>query len=162
MKSTAQNCCAPKEAKTNAPEANRCPESNTKGKQVQLSTLKSLLTPPALAKFQPNEIHFFCPKDDCSTVYFGGGSTYHTTDVKVPVYQKDPHMDVHVCYCFGWTRQAIANTAARGEEASILPSISAHVKAGRCGCELNNPQGSCCLGSVQAEISKRKHVLDAR
>lgn len=31
-----------------------------------------------------------------------------------------------------------------------------HIKADRCGCEVNNPQGSCCLGNVSAFIKQVK------
>jgi hypothetical protein len=28
------------------------------------------------------------------------------------------------------------------------------VKAGNCACEVRNPQGSCCLGNVQATVKQ--------
>jgi len=29
-----------------------------------------------------------------------------------------------------------------------LQEIRNHVQEGRCGCEVNNPQGACCMGNV--------------
>jgi hypothetical protein len=41
-------------------------------------------------------------------------------------------------------RREIAETGRSGAAAEI----SEHLRAGRCACELKNPQGSCCLGNV--------------
>lgn len=35
---------------------------------------------------------------------------------------------------------------------TALKEITIHTKAGRCGCEVNNPEGSCCLGNVNRLI----------
>ncbi|OLN33052.1 hypothetical protein DSOL_1163 [Desulfosporosinus metallidurans] len=37
---------------------------------------------------------------------------------------------------------------------TALEEITAHTKAGRCGCEVNNPEGSCCIGNL-------KHLLES-
>lgn len=79
----------------------------------------------------------------------------------MPVYQKDSGADVPVCYCFGWTRATIADAAALGEADEVAPSIRAHIKAGRCGCEVNNPQGACCLGNVIGEVQAAKQLVAA-
>lgn len=87
--------------------------------------------------------------------------TYNGHELKAPVYQKDGGADVPVCYCFGWTRATIADAAALGEADEVAPSISAHIKAGRCGCEVNNPQGVCCLGNVIREVQAAKRLVVA-
>src|SRR5690606_3948178 len=86
-------------------------------------------------------------------------SPFRTADVKVPVYQKDPGEDVPVCYCFGWTRRRIRDELAQTGKSTASATIAAHVKAGRCGCEVNNPQGACCLGNVQAVVRQWKATL---
>lgn len=126
----------------------QCPRDRTSGKPVQLITLKALLTPSALATLDAQSYYRFCDSPNCSVVYFSTqGQIFTTDDLQVPVFQKNRDEDVPVCYCFGWTRQRIYNTHEQG---LILESIMAHIKAGRCGCEMNNPQGSCCLGNMRS------------
>ncbi|MEB3103874.1 hypothetical protein VF724_19850, partial [Paenibacillaceae bacterium T2] len=64
--------------------------------------------------------------------------------IKVPVYQKNESEHTPVCYCFGWTRSRLK----AGQTQDAIERIQMHMKAGRCGCEVNNPQGSCCLANV--------------
>ncbi len=153
---TLANCCSlqpkPNEAKT-LPE-NVCSVSGTKGKSIELITLKSLLIPAALATLDATREYYFCKTATCDIVYFSGPLSFSVGDVKVKVHQKDEGADVPVCYCFGWTPASIAQAAETGEADRIVPSISAHIKAGRCGCEVNNPQGSCCLGNVNSVVKE--------
>jgi hypothetical protein len=132
-----------------------CPQDGTKEKPVQLITLKSLLLPVALEQLNPATAYGFCSSPNCSVVYFSEqGQTFTTADLKVSVFQKDMNEDVSACYCFGWSRQRIREEIQRLGESSAIASITAHVKAKRCGCEVNNPQGSCCLGNVRAVIEQ--------
>lgn len=125
-------------------EAARCPVTGARGLPVDTITLKALLRPGALATLDPHARHSFCPDPACDTVYFAGERTFDRADVEVPVLAKDPGGEVPVCYCFGWTRDGLrAAGAAAGAE------IRRHVAAGRCGCEVNNPKGACCLGDVE-------------
>jgi len=53
-------------------------------------------------------LHRFCPNTDCDVVYFdAAGSLYTRTDVRVPVWQKEPFGERMVCYCFGETEADI-------------------------------------------------------
>ncbi|WP_019011639.1 hypothetical protein [Deinococcus aquatilis] len=53
-----------------------------------------------------------------------------------------------------WLPQSLAQTL--GLAGGLLSAgvkglpevIRGHIRANRCGCEVNNPQGSCCLGNV--------------
>ncbi|GAB6932526.1 putative iron-sulfur cluster-binding metallochaperone [Calditerricola satsumensis] len=145
-------CCSVGNGKASAAES-RCPGCGQVGKPVALLTLKSLLKPEALERLDPQAAYAFCATPHCPVVYFGGqGGPFDTDDVKVAVYQKDPGADVPVCYCFGWTRRRIQDELARTGKSTAAAAIAAHVKAGRCGCEVNNPQGACCLGNVQAFV----------
>lgn len=145
-----ENCCAAHQS--NNPEEFACPSCNTKGKQVGIITLKSLLIPSALERLEPHNEYRFCATSTCEVVYFDQyGQAFDTSQIKVPVYQKDNNEDTPVCYCFGWTRQRLLES-----EKTASDSISAHVKAGRCGCDVNNPQGSCCLGNVTQYIRNKE------
>lgn len=154
------SCCTPI-AIPEGQSADQCPQSGTKGRKVSIVSLKSLLRPTSLDRLAPAVQHYFCSDSGCEVVYFSANGTYYRDELKVPVYQKDSSADVSVCYCFGWTRATIADAAALGKEEAIAPSISAHIKAGRCGCEFNNPQGACCLGNVTSEVRAAKQPAAA-
>ena len=124
----------------------KCRGSRSHG--VALITLKALLTPAALARLNPEEAFRFCPELACDVVYFSPTLTFRASDLKVPVFQKERTPEVPVCYCFGHTRAGLRRAAASGEGHALEASIRGHVRAGRCGCEVNNPQGRCCLGNV--------------
>ncbi|MGG1557000.1 putative iron-sulfur cluster-binding metallochaperone [Geobacillus thermoleovorans] len=140
------DCCAP----TNRGETTEtnCPKCGQNGRRVPLITLKSLLKPAALATLVPDRDYVFCPNPFCETVYFAldGSLAFFVGDLKVPVFQKDSGLDVPVCYCFDWTRERIVQALRQGKDS--LQEIKTHVQAGRCGCEVNNPQGACCMGNV--------------
>ena len=134
----------------------RCPVSGAVGRSVPLITLKALLRPHALATIDSAAQYRYCPSPDCDTVYFAEGQTFGRADVEVPTYAKDPGGDVPVCYCFGWTRDRLrADLAGRG----VAPDeIRAHIRAGRCGCDVNNPKGSCCLGDVELFLAGERRA----
>lgn len=140
------DCCVPS---SNIEEVRTyCPSCKRKGKSVQIITLKSLLRASALETIEPGNSYNYCAHPDCAVVYFSGihSQTFAETDLKVPVYQKNPSMDVPVCYCFDWTRERLVQLA--GTDPKPTDQIKAHVQEGRCGCEVNNPQGTCCLANV--------------
>ncbi|WP_336775182.1 putative iron-sulfur cluster-binding metallochaperone [Paenibacillus sp. MMO-58] len=129
-----------------------CPSCGEKGKNVQLITLESLLKESALEVIEPENPFVFCFNPKCSIVYFSGNhsQTFVENDLKVPVFQKNQGADVPVCYCFDWTRERLIK--AVGSDKKPADQIKAHVQAGRCGCEVNNPQGGCCLGNVNSFV----------
>lgn len=143
------DCCHP-DSIPSTPEPHCCPRNGVKGQPVRLITLKSLLLPAALAQLNPHQRYHFCASPDCPVVYFGDdGQRFDTAVLKVPVWAKDEHPHVPVCYCFGWQRHHLQNSANR----HAPDEIAAHVKAGRCGCEVNNPQGRCCLADVRSLLN---------
>ncbi|MCF8564595.1 (2Fe-2S)-binding protein [Alicyclobacillus tolerans] len=149
-----EDCCRVPAQKTQA-DSLICPVCQQTGKSVPLITLKALLTPSALSTLDPSYSYSFCPNTACEVVYFSHEQVFHKDAIKVPVYQKDEGSEVPVCYCFGWTRQKLVQ-AIQGKE-DPTQYISEQVKANRCGCEVNNPQGSCCLGNVTAFVHSLEH-----
>jgi len=138
------SCC---ETPTKEPSAiTNCPICRQKGKRVQLITLKSLLEPSALETIHPESSYAFCPTASCAVVYFSDLQTYEREMLKVSVFQKDNAVDVPVCYCFGWTRKRLVQAIQSNQRP--IEMIREQVEANRCGCEVNNPQGACCLGNV--------------
>lgn len=144
------DCCVPTEQRTTS--GHPCPVCGTSGRAVQVITVKSLLIPEALATLEPDLPYWFCPDPRCDVVYFNETGTYRTDQVKVAVFQKDAGEGVSVCYCFGWTRKRIRTELLETGRSTAVDTISGHLRAGRCGCEVNNPQGSCCLGNVRSVI----------
>ncbi|HBW38771.1 MAG: hypothetical protein VR66_07030 [Peptococcaceae bacterium BRH_c23] len=120
---------------------------------MQIITLKCLLVPSALAKLEPSASYKMCINKACSVVYFSEKQeVFKTTDMKVEVYTKSDDEDCPVCYCFGWTKKRVIQEFEEKGKTTALEEITAHTKAGRCGCEVNNPEGSCCLGNMKRLI----------
>jgi len=141
------DCCTETQNQTQSHTERFCPKNGNKGKSVQIITLKSLLKPEALKQLNPEANYRFCSISDCSVVYYSEeGQTFDIEDLKVPVFQKNSDETVPVCYCFGWTRQRISK---EGNDRAVA-EITNHIQAKRCGCEVNNPQGSCCLKNVKS------------
>ncbi len=116
-------------------------------------TLKVLLAVP-LTEVRPVS-HFFCRTADCPTVYFAadGEQRFHEGMLRERVHQKHSGgEDVFVCYCFRHTRRSIKAELSRTGRTSVVESITAGIQAGKCACEIRNPQGSCCLGNVRTVV----------
>lgn len=133
------------------PEASTgsCPGCDTSARTVELVTVKSLLTARALERLVPMS-HYFCPEGACEVVYFSEGSSFSRDEVRVPVFQKEAAGQRLVCYCFEITEDD-ADTEAESR-------VRSHVRAGRCACELKNPEGKCCLANLRAAIRNQTEV----
>jgi len=141
------DCCTENPNQTQFHIEKFCPKNGSKGKSIQIITLKSLLKPEALKQLNPKVNYRFCSHSDCSVVYYSEeGQTFEIENLKVPVFQKNSDQTVPACYCFGWTRQRIRE---EGNDRAVA-EITNHIQAKRCGCEVNNPQGSCCLKNVKS------------
>lgn len=132
-----------------------CPSCKNKAKNVKLITLKSLLKPSALETLNAKENHYFCSTEDCDVVYFDtNNKKYLVSDIKVAVHQKDGSVTTPICYCFDWTKKKIKQYSEEGIPPNPVEHIRENIKENRCGCEINNPQGSCCLGNVTKFINQ--------
>lgn len=130
-----------------------CPRSGHASLPVKLLTLKALLRPQALARLQPTADFRFCPDPACDVVYFSPQQSFQVPDLKVPVAHKDPGDQIPLCYCFGFTRAEVRRAGQEGRGDGLLDTIRGHIRAGRCGCEVNNPQGRCCLGMISGLLA---------
>ena len=124
-----------------------CPACGGKGKAVGLRTVKALLTRRAMRRLVVGDF-FFCGNADCEVVYFSGGQVFREAEVRVPVFPKR-RRGAPVCYCFGFGWSAIREAGRRGDR-RIIEFIRRRIAEKACGCDLRNPQGSCCLGNVEA------------
>ncbi|MED3652696.1 putative iron-sulfur cluster-binding metallochaperone [Heyndrickxia sporothermodurans] len=143
------DCCNTKEQGSEVSDSEICPSCKSKGRKVKIITLKSMLIPTILDTLNASLTHYFCSTKDCKVVYYDTSKkTYITSEVKVSVYQKDNSSTVPVCYCFGWTKEKIKQYVEDGLASNPVEHIRDNINENRCGCEVNNPQGSCCLRNV--------------
>jgi hypothetical protein len=143
------DCCQVENRRVAGPA--RCAGCGQTGRTVDLLTVKALLKPEALARLSA-PAHRFCPTASCPVVYFGEGEAFRLEDVAVRVFQKEPAGNRTVCYCFAVGEADLRREIAETGQSTVAQRITAHVKAGRCACEIKNPQGSCCLGNVGAVV----------
>jgi hypothetical protein len=118
---------------------------------VERITVKALLRPQALARLAAHA-HRFCASPDCFVVYFGEEDVFRVEDVVVPVLQKTPPGARTLCYCFDVGESDVSEEIARTGRSTAAARIAEHVKAGRCACEVRNPEGRCCLGHVAEAV----------
>ena len=138
-----------------APQPTVCPTCQHSGKPVDSLTLKALLAVP-LTRLRTEEYRF-CRSLDCPTVYYSadGTLTFTEADLREHVYQKHPMDDsVFVCYCFRHTLGDIKAEWVETHTSAVIEDITAGIRANQCACDIRNPQGSCCLGNVQAVIKR--------
>jgi copper chaperone CopZ len=132
-----------------------CPSCEQKGRKVDAVTLRSLLVDEAKGRLSDSPTRF-CRTPDCDVVYFDEKheQSFVTADVRVEVFQKSRSPERLVCYCFDHSVGSIQDEV-RATGGSVVPdAIGAKCKAGLDECEINNPQGSCCLGNVRKVIKE--------
>ncbi len=147
------DCCSLGDS-SKAPAVMACPVNGVRSKQVDMLTVKSLVRqlPLGMSKTQ----YYFCEAPGCDAVYFpldAQAPLFRCGDLTVRVGVKETADPIPVCYCFGFTRKNIQDEIAKTGRSTIGERITVEVKAGNCGCEVKNPSGKCCLGSV-AQVVK--------
>lgn len=134
--------------------ARACPICGERGAAVQLQTVKAMLTEIALRRVQFTHYRF-CPNPACRTVYFSdAGDCYTTSDLRMPVWHKEPVGARLLCYCFGETESAIQAELVEQGKSGVVDRIREHITAQRCACDIRNPRGACCLGDVMAAVKR--------
>ena len=152
------DCCCPGESEQ---ATVKCPACGAAGKPVSTTTLRHMVKPEFLSLVDKGGF-LFCPSAECDVVYFHPeGEQLGKREVRVRVGLKEKQEPLLLCYCFGFTEGMVWEEVERTGRCSIPGRISAEVKAGHCACEIRNPQGSCCLGNVQAVV-KRVVMVAAR
>jgi len=142
------DCCSVK-TRSKAPAVAVCPVNGARSKRVDLLTVRSLVRQLPLR--MPNTQYYFCEAQDCDVVYFAldhQAPVFRRADLLVRVGVKETADPIPVCYCFGVARGDIHDEIAETGRSTIAERITAEVKAGNCACEVKNPSGKCCLGSV--------------
>ena len=122
--------------------------------------MKALLRPEALATLSGSD-HRFCSTPSCPIVYFGGGEAFSSSDVSASVFQKESAGPRTVCYCFQITETDLRREMEETGTSTAPARVTAHVRAGRCACEIKNPQGTCCLGNIALTLTALAKVKRA-
>lgn len=144
------DCCST--ADTAPPR--RCPGCDTAGAPVDRTTVKGLLTDSALRRVT-RHAHRFCATLNCPVVYFDtSGQSFHTDEVRVPVWQKQVVGDRIICYCFGENERDIRTEFGQCGSSDAVRRVREHIAKGRCACKTRNPRGMCCLGDLVAAVAR--------
>lgn len=140
----------------------QCPSCGQPGRPVATQTLKHIVQ-PAFLELAGKPGFLFCPSPQCDVAYFHpDGHVLHKADLRVRVGLKETEDPVPICYCFGFTEaMAVGEIRATGK-CTIPQRITAEIEAGNCACEVRNPQGSCCLGNVNAAVKKAMKAMAAQ
>ena len=85
----------------------------------------------------------FCEEPGCPVVYFAGdGTTFDVAAVRAaPAYKSGDKAD-RLCFCFDVTGQDVLG------DSDPTPYVRERVRQGECACDVLNPSGMCCLGSI--------------
>lgn len=160
-----------------------CPACGKVGRRVSLVTLHALLKDARGIPIACGEDHScesaagngsgckpvtkdsgyrFCDSPNCDVVYFAEDSdvTFTMSDLRVPVGVKETAGDRPLCYCFGHSVASIQDELRTKGHSDALEDIRAKMKDPGCRCEVTNPSGACCLGSVAKGITIAQEELN--
>lgn len=153
MSAETESCCAAPQTPT-AKVKLVCPDCGESGQSVATQTLKQQVKPQHLETVERGPFNF-CRSASCDVVYFNAdGVKLRKADLRNRVGLKETEDPVPICYCFGWTEKMAEDEIRATGKCTIPARITAEVKAGNCACEIRNPQGSCCLGNVNAAVKR--------
>ena len=161
---------------TTTATATDCPKCGKKGKTVKPVTLRTLLKDEYAAAVsvvdesncesgctpsKGNTGWRFCDSPECDVVYFGeqNGVTFTKDQLKVAVGVKETTGERPLCYCFGHSVATITSELRLKGQSDALADIRQKMKDPGCSCEVTNPSGSCCLGTVAKGIETAKAEL---
>lgn len=154
-----------------------CPKCGKKGKPVKPVTLRALLKNEYAAEVpvldesncesgcmpsKGNTGWRFCDSSECDVVYFGeqNGVTFTKEQLTVSVGVKEKVGERPLCYCFGHSVATIKEELRMKGHSDALEDIRRKMKDPGCSCEVTNPSGSCCLGTVAKGIETAKAELN--
>ena len=131
----------------------RCPSCGNPGRPVKANTLRSLLLPEKRDNIKDHG-YYFCSSAVCDTVYFAGNGEYVFTRnyLTVRVGVKEASSPRPICYCFDHTVEEIDEDVRLTGKSLVIEDIKERMKNEGCSCETRNPQGACCLKTVERYV----------
>lgn len=127
-----------------------CPHCDCRAAPVDFPTVRFAVRQPFAIADLVDHDWAVCTTPDCSIYYFAVDAPDRTIAVgdlrRMPA-TKSADEDATFCFCFDLPRATV-----RGLDAlAAIAYVRARVAAGECACDVLNPSGSCCLGSITAE-----------
>jgi len=139
----------------------RCPICKNEAKGVLSKTLNALLKDEAKQRVDALEGFSLCKTSKCTVVYFRGSEILTQEDVNVSIGFKDSAKVKNYCYCFGWTKDRIAEDIKINGKSGAIEDIQSKMKTIGCACEVKNPSGKCCQADVKELIDKiNMHITE--
>lgn len=136
-----------------------CPANGVVGRRVPRTTVQALVTSTARRRLDESPSYCLCADPACDVVYYSdAGEVFTKPDIEVAVACKEPVGQRVVCYCFGESDASIADEIERTGTSRAEERIRAHIIAGECACETQNPTGVCCLGEIRQAVRDLKAV----
>lgn len=85
----------------------------------------------------------FCAEPTCTVVYFSVDGTAILSDAirRPPAYKTGNGRD-HLCFCFDVSGDDVVG------DPDPSPYVRERVRKGECACNVLNPSGTCCLGTI--------------
>lgn len=156
------DCSVPKQ--TNGDEQSAvCRECGKEGRRVKKVTVVHMLKNPFL-KDVMDDPFCFCRTPGCNVAYFCNESEQYFSkeQVRIRIGVKETDHPVAVCYCFDYTEQLIFDQIRETGCSDAAEKITENIKEKLCACEIRNPSGRCCLGTVKTTIKKGMGLSETR
>lgn len=120
----------------------KCPRCTAAGRPVSVDLVRHHVLEPWRRQLVDKSYNF-CGAPDCDVVYFApDGYTIDTPDLRrVPAYKTGRPGDL-LCFCFD------VSGAAALDSPDPVPYVRERVRREECSCNILNPSGACCLGSI--------------
>ena len=151
------NCCVesnmPQDEVSQADPRSGCLSCDGPSRPVGLRTMLLMLKPELFNQVGESQYRF-CASPACSVVYFSRERLFTTGNLRVRVGLKEKDGPIPLCYCFGFSEQAVREEIAANGNTTIPQRITALIKERMCACEERNPSGGCCLGEVTKVVKR--------
>ena len=118
-----------------------CTNCSTSGTAVPINLVRFQVVKSWRRDLEGKEFSF-CESPGCSVVYFSvDGAVFTTEDIRrAPAYKTEEGHDL-LCFCF-----EVTGDDAMSPDAT--PYVRERVRKSECACNVLNPSGGCCLGSI--------------
>ena len=124
------------------PVAEECSKCSESGQPVPLGLVRHHVGKPWAEALDGQEFAF-CETPSCPVIYFASdGRSFEAAQLRrVPAYKSGQGADL-LCFCFDVTGDDALGAA------DPIPYIRERVRHGECACNVLNPSGACCLGTI--------------
>ena len=157
-------CCSKKtenEQPSDSSNIFECPKCKNIGAKVKIVTPQTFLKDCCKSKLDEELTYKFCKNTECEVAYFSSNENnfFNKDELKIKATLKDKGLDIHVCYCFNYTRQNVLDELKETGKSTVVEDIKAKMKDPGCFCETSNPQGGCCLANNIAWVKEAMETV---